>query len=157
MKVRTKRRKVRVALPGSETHYIEVCEFNRRGRNRWNDALESGARDRQADAMFQNGVSDFLLPGDEGDQKFTGTVADYVVFDNLDEDLEDFIINRVAMVNNLVSAEKLLELERDSGLIERLAGEGGDELGNLESSPGASCEAIPPSGSESEIPTQPDS
>ena len=155
MKVQTKRKKIVFPLPGSDVCFIEVCEFNRRGRNEWNRALADGGA-KLGDVMFNYGLSDFVLPGDEGDQRRTGTLEDSAVFDNLDEELEDFITNRIALVNKLLPAEQIIKLEGDSGLGERImalqAEEGGD-LGNLPGSPGEPSEASPSATSEPAAPT----
>jgi hypothetical protein len=155
MKVQTKRTKVRFDLPGSDIHFIEVCQFNRRGRNEWNAALVAGGA-KLGDVMFTYGLSDFLLPGDEGDTRRTGTVMDQEVFDCLDEELEDFITNRIALVNQLLPAEQLFALEADSGLADRikaLAAEEEGDPGNSGGSPGEPSTATPSSACASDAPT----
>jgi hypothetical protein len=155
MIVKSKRKKIIFPLGDSDKYFIEVCEFNRRGRNEWNLALATGGA-ALGDVLFTHGLSDFLLPGEEGDVRRTGTEADQVVFDNLDEDLEDFIVNRVALVNRLVPAERILKLEGDAGLKERLkefAAEESGDLGNSPPSPDGPSEASPPATCEPAAPT----
>lgn len=126
--VKKQRVKSKVFLPTddggqSAEHYVEFCEFNRRGRDEYDRDRRFGGADF-IDTMLQYGVSDFYLPGDTGSHKHTGTSDDQAVYSDLSEDLETWMCEGVARIN---------KLRRPDGTL--VAPDEEDGLGNLPGSP----------------------
>lgn len=141
MQIRRRRRSEKVFLPDSSVYFVEVQEFNRRGRDAYNGALLGGPSAERVDALLEHGIRDFVLPSDEGDVHFTGQIErDMAVYDDLDEELEDWLVMRILEINGAVI--RAAEVE-----------DGEEGLGNLPSSPGELSEDTPSSDSPSDVPT----
>jgi hypothetical protein len=146
--VRSKVQKETVLLPGSDTYFVEFREFSRVGRDDYaRDRLVGGHE--LIDTMLRYGISDFLLPGEHGDVRYTGTDVDWVAYNNLGEDLEDFMVSGVARINRLRKADGTLACPTEDG----------DEVdpGNCGGSQGEPCEAVPPATCETAAPARPPS
>ena len=143
MQIRRKRRSEKVFLPDSTTHFVEVQEFNRRGRDAYNSALLSIRGPEQVDALLEYGIRGFCLPSDEGDVHYTGQIErDMLAFDDLDEELEDWLIMRILEINNALVKLAMAAAE-----------DGEEGLGNSPSSPGELSGDTQSSDSPSDVPT----
>jgi hypothetical protein len=131
--VSSQRKKQQVFLPGDDVYYVEFCEFNRPGRDDVGRDAKLGGSDF-IDTMLRHGISDYLLPGEQGQLRYTGTDDDFTqVYNHLDEDFEDWLIMGVARINKLRRADGTLMAPEEEGL----------DLGNLPGSP-AEPSAEPP-------------
>ena len=143
MQIRRRRSSKKVFLPGSSVYFGEVQEFNRRGRDAYNAALLGGHSPDRVDAVLEHGIRDFLLPSDEGDVRFAGQIEqDMAAYDDLDEELEDWLVMRILEINGAVIRAEEAEY-----------GYGEEALGNYPSSPGELSEDTPSSDSPSDVPT----
>jgi hypothetical protein len=162
MRVVKKRRREQRHLPEgtegavSETYFVEVQQFDRMGRDEWNEAMLEGRLRRRVETVLEHGICDFLLPGDEGDLRFGGTLHNWETYNDLDEELEDWIVLQVLDINGIRigEGEKALpdRIVGPTGIgptgIGATGGEGGGELGNLPGSPTGSSEVSLPETSE---------
>jgi len=148
MRVTTKRTKDKQHLPESETYFVEFCQFNRVGREEFNQAVATGGR-ALGDAMLRHGISDFLLPGDEADLlQYTGTDQDWIAYNGLDEELENWCLLGVARLNKVRLAGTAPEAAEPAAAAED------DGLGNSASSPSDCSAGSDATGCESDAPAK---